>query len=1246
MPTPAWLVGKDLNKTFLIANTTGMGGAHVVAWGGFATDLALNRMWLAASGGHNDSSDNRFVELDLNADTPAWELLIAPTAAPVATNPDFTYGPDGKGNSSHIYDYAHWVPSVGRVLKAGLRGLWNKGHDGYVTQGLNPDSVPPAWDAAGTWAFNPSYGWAAAVDHINSKIFVTGLRIFDPVTGTYSTGASGSQPMRYPVAYDTLRNQFFGLMWASGEQEGNINSALNASVVAGSGTGVQTVITFNASDAYTQFVSEKLAPGTSESVGYCGMCYDSANDCFYWYNGLAGRENTLYKIIPNGTSVWDMELFAFAPGSTSLPVAPIAGINGRIKYFPLLKGFVISPSGVGIYFVPTSPVNITTFTLESATTQADAPFSIGQVFKKGDVPTGSQLISNVADFQVVSKNVWSDGSLKFAIISGSTPLTGGVPLTVEVFIGTPEGGTALTTTNLKNTGCTASIGAGAFGTVSWATTDWDSPFQTWVSGPKMSSWIYRKQIGSDAHLVGFLEVRLWSGGEVEILPWIENGYFEVASPTNKLETYTFTLTTQRYSGSLDIKHHTRTVLINGTMLSYWLGADPGVTPRHNVTYMQQTELVPTYSASLPALAYLVTTFAPFQSGNITYDSDNMQETGYQRPIGLLPEYDVAYLVCTTNNSLLYGSCLRNGYSVGRYPIHYRDATSNRVPQFSLHQTKVLSSGSGVAHTGSSSTNNYTPTTTGAGLGWDTAHCPAVGVMPYLITGHWYHMETVQFAAILNYFNINDRNIRTTPVSTFRFLSDYGSVQTRSAAWGFRSLAHALALTPDADTTLRNEFKTLAETAITYYHDTFVAQTNNQFGIIEPGELYGTVGGNHMGSPWQQDFFTAAYGYALAMEIPVSAAITTKLSTFFAWKAKSVIGRLGTSADWWYINATPYTMAFGVGDLPDFQTGTGPWMASWNAAYNASTATWWGSTEGTLTGEFTSDNWGKSMWGNLHPAIAYAVRHSVPGALDGYNRMIAASNYDDIQATFNISPVWSVAPAVIASEGSTGTVARTNANDTSAAVGNTTIKGTLARTNTSDTSTASGTITVTGTIARTNANDIANASGPAGSEGTLAYTNINDTGAASGTTIVTGTLSRTNANDSVAATGGYPIGTAAIINANDSASAQGIILKGGRGGGKSHSRKGLSRSAYIPLPDEFWEEYSTALVREPLVPEEALFDLNPEDSQLDSLLAARVQVVNSIFTVRHVESFKPLLAQLRELDASIAEAKFLKSLPKS
>lgn len=161
----------------------------------------------------------------------------------------------------------------------------------------------------------------------------------------------------------------------------------------------------------------------------------------------------------------------------------------------------------------------------------------------------------------------------------------------------------------------------------------------------------------------------------------------------------------------------------------------------------------------------------------------------------------------------------------------------------------------------------------------------------------------------------------------------------------------------------------------------------------------------------------------------------------------------------------------------------------------------------------------------------------------FNRILTLADYlkleSDVFQFLRLAP--SIAVKAPVAGGSTGTLARTNANDTSAATGASTVTGTLARTNANDTLAASGASTVTGSLAKTNANDTVVASGSTGSPstGTLATTNANDTLAASGASTVSGSLARTNANDTLAASGASTVtGSVAKTNANDTLAASG------------------------------------------------------------------------------------------------------------
>jgi hypothetical protein len=725
---------------------------------------------------------------------------------------------------------------------------------------------------------------------------------------------------------------------------------------------------------------------------------------------------------------------------------------------------------------------VTTFSLTSTTTGTH-PWAFGHAFKQGDVPTGSFVVGDSTGFQATVKSRWPDDSVKHAIIAGRAALVANTPATITVLrTTTAPTGVALGLENLTVTGITASMTTSAFGSASWSGTDWNSPFLTWVTGPQMSSWIYRKQIGSDAHLVGWLEVRVYDGGAVEVLPWIENGYLLVAGPTNKNATYSFTLGgTQRFSAAFDLPNHCRTPLVSGTALSYWLGTAPDVTPKHSTTYLQSTGLVPTYYATVSPTASIVTslpsTYTPLQQGSMP---GAMGSAGYHGSIGLLPQSDVLYLTSTATTT--WSALQRNAYSAGRYGIHYRDEATNRPIRFSQHPQLVMGTGSGITGIGSA-TSGTTPAASGTSpAAYTNTHAPALGYFAALVTGRFYHVETAQFQATAHY--LKNGNVTRNGVDGI-LQTGAGANTTRGAAWALRTLAQAVAITPSDDAVLGDLVSSMAAN-VDWYHARYVGQTNNPFGWVTPyvdytARIVGTTmggststdvalqtnvsngnndyyngyiltiggetrtvvdyvgstrtaivspaftvatsgqsyvlaeGGLYMGATWQQDFFTSAIGLAESLGLPLGAS-SARLSEFFSWKAKSVAGRFGTAApgDYLYRDAAPYTIAIAPLDTPDFATGTGPWYASWGETWTATQIdNPTGAKEigdGSLRGGNIAD--ATSYWGNMMPALSYAIEHGAEGAAAGYERMISAPNWATLLADFNRAPEWGIRPRTL------------------------------------------------------------------------------------------------------------------------------------------------------------------------------------------------------------------------------------------
>ena len=667
---------------------------------------------------------------------------------------------------------------------------------------------------------------------------------------------------------------------------------------------------------------------------------------------------------------------------------------------------------------------VTSFTLTSPITQAAAPFTLGQPFRQGDIPSGSSVVANIPNFQATVKSRWPDGSAQFAILAGRAALLADTPLRADLSAGTPPTAAPLTEQDLKTAGTNCLVTFSGIGIVELydliavagsydaSKNQWlPGKVLDWVQGSEMSSWIYSSPIGADPSLSAWFEVRLWKDGQVEILPWIENGYLNKSGVTEKNGTATvFISGVQRFSTNLTILHHTRTPLVSGTTFSNWTGVDPQVTLKHDTVYLQKSKLVPSYSANTPsnstALTNLMTSYSPFGQANYP---NVIGTAGYHPSIGLLPEWDVLYLTSAGDPRPLAAVTV-NAYSAGRYGIHYRDEKTNRPFKFSSYPNLVINSvSSGVPSSGASSLNQYTPTPGGGSPpSWATSHAPSVGYLAYLLHGRLYFMEESQFAATLAYLKQTD-TVRQYTKGILE--TKAGANTTRGAGWGLRTYAHAALATPDNDS-LKPEFSNAIDENILYYHSRYLAQANNPQGVAQPYSDYTSGDNIYMHAMWMEDFLTAAFGYILDVKVNTSA-VSTKATELFNWKAKSAVGRLGqagVSTEYDFRDAAQYTIAVAPSDSADWNTGGGPWYATWGDLYRATL----GSNAGTaptnqLRGGYFPDP--TAYWGNFQPSIAYAVTNNVPGASEAYARMTGASNWPQFLANANDNPVWSVIPLI-------------------------------------------------------------------------------------------------------------------------------------------------------------------------------------------------------------------------------------------
>ena len=128
-------------------------------------------------------------------------------------------------------------------------------------------------------------------------------------------------------------------------------------------------------------------------------------------------------------------------------------------------------------------------------------------------------------------------------------------------------------------------------------------------------------------------------------------------------------------------------------------------------------------------------------------------------------------------------------------------------------------------------------------------------------------------------------------------------------------------------------------------------------------------------------------------------------------------------------------------------------------------------------------------------------------------------------------------------GITGSLAKTEANDTTSATGSLRLDAAAAITEANDTTSATGSLLLTGALAKTEANDTLSATGTitGGITADAAITEANDTLSSSGALPLVGTLTKTEANDTLSSTGSLRLdAAAAITEANDTLSSTGSV----------------------------------------------------------------------------------------------------------
>lgn len=805
----------------------------------------------------------------------------------------------------------------------------------------------------------------------------------------------------------------------------------------------------------------------------------TADAASYAYEGVSAdlEKNTPTRTLPADAQAFTVTGVAAALNKTT--------VSGNPYSMPAVRGtYAVTGRDATLTPVFGTLTTITTLSITSTSGGALLPFTVGHAFKKADIPTGTYVTANIPDIQVDVQNRWPDGSVKIAMITGRRTLTANVASSITLQrTGAPPSGTAPTLPQLRAVVVgTNTLVLPGYGTVDITALVNTTPFRTRATGPQMSEWHWRAPVGSDAHLVAWFYVRYYAGGAVEIETVVENGYLRVASPGTKTYSASLNLNgTQRIaaaSQSVTQYHHTRWSRVD------WYGTDPAITPAHNLVYLKSTKLVPNVPAATPSSAawtgitnWSGTLAAPATSANtpsvfgIGNHSSNIGGPGSSAAIGLLPTWEMLYLA--SGDKRAYDVTLFNARLFGKYPIHYRDEDTQQPVRMTQKPLLALDSGAPgnqgwyYNYWGQAAGVNTVVGATGTiptEQVVDGEHQPSAPYLPYLLTARFPFIEECQFAASASL--LQKGTIRGGALCLYAGYNNNSGDSGRILGWTFRQAAWSATVTPDSDTAMQTEFRTIVDNNVSFRLSYMTSgPAANNLGLIALAAAENRKSGYVVEKPWMQAFAAVSFAQAYDNEINLTTGSRATHASLLTQVYKCSVGLHGTTGGFNFRRAGMYyfcAMTGGTPSSPSFgpDEGATP-LADYGAVYTASMAVLnsgntafpaLGFTDGGSLSDMplgvyggagvyelpitTSGLLASSFSAQSALPLAYAVDHGAAGATAAYLRYTGSSSWSSYSGEFADKPVWSIAPRTSALPSwvpAAGTWAQVSLNTVNAAI---------------------------------------------------------------------------------------------------------------------------------------------------------------------------------------------------------------------
>jgi hypothetical protein len=552
-------------------------------------------------------------------------------------------------------------------------------------------------------------------------------------------------------------------------------------------------------------------------------------------------------------------------------------------------------------------------------------WTFGQVFRRGDFPQQVDAVATAGQltaFQADVRNRWSDGSVKYAVLSGlggqklslrpsNTLRSGAVELGMlsasVSFAGITDPanaaqGPAPATVTMPNTERLAVFGANPANHAAGMVRK--------IAGPVMTEYHYYSPVAGEPHLAVWWYVRAYANGArevetmVECTPWVS-----VAGGGRRDYTVSVRIGGVDKLRDQAVQHYARTRWARVD----WLGTEPPqVKPRHDTKYLREYAF-PHHNLGVPdrdalnygmaAQALVGNSYAEAMAPPVNNPESQLQwpnEVGATGTGGLLRSNIEAAHAAGAD---VYWAVEAHARSAGRYPIHVRDPLTGRAWNIQDHPTvRNGQAFSGGVWTASSSRN----------AGWKTSHALPLGSGAYLLSGRYSSLEQLQQLANAQALELNTAGSNR---DGYRFGGPYGPTSitpdVRAGAWLQWAYINQSSWSPQAlgaqapaaaDAVFASALVARTQAFISNLRAAFQLGSieggiyKNQLGVVSwsPAYLNSYSDQPHIwGDNFMQTYVCFVLDAALDLELPLSAAGRTDLVELHKFAMFRVVQQAGT-----------------------------------------------------------------------------------------------------------------------------------------------------------------------------------------------------------------------------------------------------------------------------------------------------------------------------------------------------------------